>query len=242
MIINTLISSVKKYFTSLSVDSIWGYKKVSLIEADENKLPTGIELVIDATETVNVSITKSLIQHSAESKKVYMDGTKINPVKMSISGHIEVSKLSDIQRLANDDVWLYVSMTKDMGGSILSMNKNRQSQIGRIIDTATSVVDAFSGIDGESGIQFYADSKLYVIQDLSIEEQGYINTVAVRIELAEVVLFEYDIDYKYGVKQSGGGGAGKAQQASLGSDENKETGWVVDFKNPEDTIKQLDKD
>lgn len=208
MEIKTAITSIQKYFTSYSVDSLWGYKKVSLVRADDSKIPTGYELVIDATESVNVSITKSVQSHSSESKKVYMDGTKINPVKMTITGHIDTGKLQELQKLAKDEVWMYVSMTKDMGGSILSMSKNRQGQIGRIIGTAESLTQC--DIDGDSGIQMYADSKLYFINELSIDEQGFVNTVLVTINLTEVVLFEYDVDYKYGVRQATD--SGKAQQ------------------------------
>ena len=199
MIINTLITGVKKYFTSLSVDSLWGYKKVSLIEADENKIPTGLELVVDATTNVSVNVSKSLMQHSSESKKVYMDGTKINPVKMTITGHVETTKLADLQRLANDDKWMYVSMTKDMGGSFMSMKQNMQTQIKRV---ASAV-----GLASDAGTQIYSDSKLYVIHSLQMQDDGFINTVAVTIELTEVVLFEYDMQYKYGVKQNKGAGA-----------------------------------
>lgn len=199
MIINTLITGVKKYFTSLSVDSLWGYKKVSLLEADDNKIPTGLEIVIDATTNVSVSISKSLMQHSSESKKVYMDGTKINPVKMTISGHIETTKLADIQRLANDDKWMYVSMTKDMGGSFMSMKQNMQTQIKRVV--------ASVGLASDNASQIYSDSKLYVISNLQLQDDGFINTVAVTIDLTEVVLFEYDMQYKYGVKQNKGAGA-----------------------------------
>lgn len=204
MDIKTAITSVQKYFTSYSVDSLWGYKKVSLVRADDSKIPTGYELIIDATESVNVSITKSVQSHASESKKVYMDGTRINPVKMTITGHIDTNKLQELQNMAKDNVWMYVSMTKDMGGSILSMSKNRQGQIGRVADTVESLVSSLTqcDIDGDSGIQMYADSKLYFINELSIDEEGYINTVKVTINLTEVVLFEYDVDYKYGVRQA----------------------------------------
>lgn len=204
MIIDTLITSVSKYFTTLSVDSLWGYKKVSLMEADDNKMPTGLELTIDATTSAVVTINKSLMQHSSEGKKVYMDGTKINPTKMTLSGHIETSKLLELQRMANDDVWMYVSMTKDMGGSVLSMSRGSQPQLSRLVDAV--------GMLADEGVQTYADSKLYVIQNLSITDDGFINTVEVSIDLTEVVMFEYDLQYKYGVKQNKGG-KGKVQSA-----------------------------
>lgn len=199
MIVNTLITGVKKYFTSLSVDSLWGYKKVSLLEADENKVPTGLELVIDATSNVSVSVTKSLMQHSSESKKVYMDGTKINPVKITITGHVETTKLAELQSLAKDDRWMYVSMTKDMGGSLMSMKQNMQTQLKRVVSAV--------GLASDEPSHIYSDSKLYVINNLQMQDEGFINTVAVTIELVEVVLFEYDMQYKYGVKQNKGSGA-----------------------------------
>ncbi|MGL5717426.1 MAG: hypothetical protein ACRCX7_11095 [Cetobacterium sp.] len=204
MIVNTLITGVKKYFTSLSVDSLWGYKKVSLMEADDNKIPTGIELIIDATTSVSTTINKSLMQHSSESKKVYMDGTKINPVKMTINGHIETTKLADIQRLANEDTWMYVSMTKDIGGSFMSMSRDSQQAIPRVIGQL--------GLANESASQIYSDCKLYTIQNLSIGDEGFINTVAISLDLVEVVLFEYDMQYKFGVKQNKGS-SGKVQQS-----------------------------
>lgn len=224
MIVDTLITGVSKYFTSLSVDSLWGYKKISLIEADENKIPTGLELTIDATSSVNSTINKSLMQHSSESKKVYMDGTKINPVKMTITGHIEVTKLAEIQSLASDDKWMYVSMTKDIGGSYISMSKFGQTQIGRVVDTVSGL---FS--DSGEGTQIYADCKLYVIQNLSITDEGFINTVAVSIDLVEVVLFEYDLQYKYGVKQSKGG-KGKTQQSGIKRVEKDSDPWETATK------------
>lgn len=215
MIVDTLITGVKKYFTSLSVDSLWGYKKISLLEADENKMPTGVEVEIDATESVVANISKNLIQHSSESKKVYMDGTKINPIKMTITGHIETTKLADIQSFASDDKWMYVSMTKDIGGSHMAMSASYQSQIGRL----TSLV----GITDDSASQVFTDSKLYVIQNLQIEDEGFINTVQVTIDLVEVVLFEYDVQYKYGVKQNKGAGA-KVQQTKV-IEEVPEKAW-----------------
>lgn len=205
MIVNTLIASVSKYFTSLSVDSMWGYKKISLLEADDNKIPNGTEIVIDAATNASVSISKSVMQHSSESKKVYMDGTRINPNKISITGHIETTKLLDIQRIAAADTWMYVSMTKDMGGSMLSMSNSSQTQIGRLVDTATGLLS-----DTSSPTQIYADSKLYTIQNLSITDEGFINTVSVTLDLIEVVLFDVDMQYKYGVKQNKGNG-GKIQ-------------------------------
>lgn len=207
MIVDTLITSVKKYFTSLSVDSMWGYKKVSLMEADDSKFPTGLEITIDATSSADISISKTLMQHSSESKKVYMDGTRINPVKMTLRGHLDISKLADIQRLASDDKWMYVSMTKDMGGSYVSMSKETLKQPQRLLSQL--------GLSDDSASQLYSDSKLYVIQNLSLSDVGYINTVEVTIDLVEVVMFDFDRQYKYGVKQSKGGkGGGKIQNTS----------------------------
>ncbi|MGL5713870.1 MAG: hypothetical protein ACRCX2_12680 [Paraclostridium sp.] len=212
MIVDTLISSVSKYFTSLSVDSIWGYKKVSLMTADDNMVPTGYMLTIDATSNANVTISKSVMQHSSESKKVYMDGTKINPVKMSIAGHIETAKLLELQELASNDIWMYVSMTKDMGGSYLSMSPSSQKQTGRITEQL--------GLTDNSATQLYADSKLYTITNLTINDDGFINTVSIVIDLMEVVIFDYGIQYKFGVKQNKG--KGKTQSTSLGKEEIKE--------------------
>ena len=175
------------------------------MEADENRIPTGFELTIDATTSASVTINKSLMQHSSEGKKVYMDGTKINPTKMTLSGHIETTKLADIQRMASDDVWMYISMTKDMGGSLLSMSRGSQPQLSRLADSV--------GLLDDEGSQTYADSKLYVIQNLSIADDGFINTVSVNIDLVEVVLFEYDLSYKFGTKQNKGGKGTKVQQA-----------------------------
>lgn len=201
MIVDTIIGSVKKYFTSLSVDSTWGYTKVALIEADNSKLPTGASVIIDATTTLNLTVSKQVMQHASESKKVYMDGAKINPNKISISGHIETTKLAEIERLAGDDVWMYVSHTKDMGGAYYSAGGGNPLTISNVVDTVRdpigAVKDTFGFGDGDSA-SVYTDCKLYTITSLSLSDTGFMNTVAVTIDLIEVVLFEYDIQYKYG--------------------------------------------
>lgn len=202
MTINSLITGVKKYFTSLSVDSIWGYKKISLIELNENKIPTGTELVIDATSNIGLSITKEIMQYPSESKKVYMDGTRINPVKMTIEGDIEITKLAQLQDFAADDKWFFVSMTKDIGGSYISMEQNTLMPIGRAVDRVVDIATSLFGGDDDIGTQLYADCKPYVISNLNINDEGFINTVNITIELTEVVLFEYDVQYKYGTKQT----------------------------------------
>lgn len=199
MRVDTLITGVKDFFTDFSVDSLWGYKKVSLLEIDDVKVPTGFEVVIDATTSVDVTVSKQLMQHSAESKKVYMDGTKQNPTKMSIVGHIDTSKLADIQRMADDDVWMFVSMTKDIGGSSVSMTRFGQTSVGSAIDTVKSVFSS-----DEAPTQLYTDCKPYIIQNLSIKDDGFVNTVEVAIELIEVVMFDYDLQYKFGVKKNKG--------------------------------------
>lgn len=202
MIINSLIAGVKKYFTSLSVDSIWGYKKIALLEIDDNKMPTGVELEIDATSNIGLSITKEIMQYPSESKKVYMDGTRINPIKMTIDGDIEITKLAQLQEFASDDKWFFVSMTKDIGGSYISMDQKTLMPIGRAIDRAVDIATSLFGDNENIGTQLYADCKPYVISNLSINDEGFINTVNVTIELTEVVLFEYDVQYKYGTKQT----------------------------------------
>ncbi|MGL5051241.1 MAG: hypothetical protein ACRC6E_11560 [Fusobacteriaceae bacterium] len=165
-------------------------------------------MIIDATSSIEVSISKSVINHASESRKVYLDGTKINPVKMSITGHIEVTKTAEIQKLMKDDVWLYVSMTKDLGGSIVT-NSNKVG-LSRVLENAGNAVEGavstvkgwFGDVDGEVGVQILADTKLYYIQDMSLSDTGFINTVEMTLSLVEVVMFEYDIDYKYGVKKA----------------------------------------
>lgn len=168
-----IIVNSQTFHPSLSVKSSKGYRKVSLIEADNRGELIGNVVEIDATTDVNVTLSKSVMQHSAESRRVYMDGTKINPTKMSINGHIDSSKLQDLQRFVDDDVWFYVSLTKDMGGAL--------------INTITQVL---------------SDCKIYVATNLSIRDEGFKNTVEISLELTEVVLFEYGIEYKYGIKQN----------------------------------------
>ena len=199
--LDALTTSITKYFTSYSVNSLWGYKKVSLLEVGDEMVPDGIELVIDATTEVTSSLTKTVMQHSSESRKVYMDGTKVNPIKMTINGHIETNSLGDLQKLAQDDKWMFVSLSKDISGAALSMPKNKQSQLQMVGAMASNAVSFFTG-KKDDGKEVYNDCKLYVISGLDIKDNGFINTVEVTIDLTEVVLFEYMLYYKYGVKKA----------------------------------------
>ncbi|MGL5595140.1 MAG: hypothetical protein ACRDDH_14510 [Cetobacterium sp.] len=217
MIVDSIITGVTKYFTSTSVNSLQGYRKISLDLADTNGVINGQSLEIDATTEVNVVINKQVMQHASESKKVYMDGTKINPVKMNITGHISTEKLVDLQRYAEDDKWMYVSMTKDMGGSNLNMTRGTSGNIGRAVGT---ISDFIFGDVGDANV--YNNCKLYVISNLSITDEGFKNTVAVDIELTEAVMFASDTRYKFGVKQVDITNGGRASAGSLGNKINRE--------------------
>lgn len=171
MIVNSLISSVTKYFSTLTVGSMFGHKKVSLIVADDNKRPTNTILEIDATQDVGLTKTKTPINIPAESKRVYMDGAMIKPDVISISGDIDKNKLLSIQKLCDEDIWLYVLHSKSMGGSV-------------------------------SDVAYHSDAKLYTIVSLAIHDTGFKNSVSVNINLSEVITYDYDVSYKYGIKQT----------------------------------------
>ena len=109
-----------------------GFPKVSLIEADNYKKPTGFSVEIDATSSVEMIHSRTLMQHSAESKKVYMDGSKRNPIKCSIQGTIDANKIPELERLAKDDTWVYVALVKNMGGAYLTMRQDTVGAIKRI--------------------------------------------------------------------------------------------------------------
>lgn len=189
-----IFKAVTNYFTGYTVSSLWGFPKVSLIEADNIKKPTGFSVEIDATASVEMIHSRTLMQHSAESKKVYMDGSKRNPIKCSIQGTIDANKIPELERLAKDDTWVYVALVKNMGGAYLTMKQDTVGAIKRIAGRF--------GIIDDNPNQLYTDANLFVISDLVIREEGYKNTVSVSIELKEVVMFEYDLQYKFGVKRS----------------------------------------
>lgn len=201
-----IFQTVKNYFTGYTVGSIMGFPKVSLIEADNYKKPTGFSVEIDATSSVEMIHSRTLMQHSAESKKVYMDGSKRNPIKCSIQGTIDANKIPELERLAKDDTWVYVALVKNMGGAYLTM---RQDTVGAI----KRIAGRFGLIDDNPN-QLYTDANLFIISDLVIREEGFKNTVSVSIELKEVVMFEYDLQYKFGVKRVSGGKTKKVQQTT----------------------------
>lgn len=118
MIVNSLITGITKYFSSLSVPSLYGTKKVSLFLADDRKVLTGESLEIDATESIALNISLTPMQHQAESQQVFIDGSVKQPNKMVIVGHMDSKKLINIQNYANVDQWMYVLHSKYMGGTI----------------------------------------------------------------------------------------------------------------------------
>lgn len=224
MDVKGLVGSAKKFFTNYSVGSMQGYKKVSLLEVDDDRNATGFKVTLDATTTVDLNISKQLMQHNSESKQVYMDGTKRNPMKMTITGHISTEQLLDIQRMADDDVWMYVYMSKEIGGAYLSVSKPPKNISAEIdfslkknVDhqegTTSWEVPGIKNVNYEPNVQVWADCTLYAIESLSIKDEGYKNTVAVTINLSEVILFEYAVRYKFGIKQNNGGGQ-KVQQTA----------------------------
>ena len=171
-----------------------GYKKVALLIAGEDKNPTGVRLEIDATENVDITWSRQPMQYASESRMVYMDGTKYMPVKCTIHGTISASKIPEFEKIMKEDTWLYISLIKDMGGAYLSMKQDTTgavrrlgSRLGLIDDSSTNVIN---------------DCKLYVVTNMAITENGFFNTVDISLDLTEVVMFEYDIHYKFGVKRA----------------------------------------
>lgn len=186
MVVNSLIAGVTKYFSSLSVGSMFGKSKVSLIVADENKKQTKNIIEIDATSSTGATYSSTPINIPAESRKVYMDGTIVRPVTMNISGVIDKGKIASIQKLCGGDTWVYVLNSKEIGGA------------------ATTV-------------GYYSNSKLYYISSLDIEDEGFSNCVSVKIVLNEVVLYSYELTYKYGIKQTNPiSGNGKSTKTKTG--------------------------
>jgi len=135
MIVNSLIASVKKYFSTLSVDSLYGESKITLILANSDKTAEGNILEIDATESINLGISKSVIKHSAESSKVFFDGAKMNNNRMTIVGHIDSIKTSDLEKFSQVNAWMYVLYTKEMGGSIAEVGMYENSKLYHILSS-----------------------------------------------------------------------------------------------------------
>lgn len=231
MIVDSIISSVVGYFTSLSVSSKWGYPKVTLIEADELKEPTGVSVEIDATESVDLTISKTVISHASETRRVFMDGTKVNPYSVTISGTVDVSKVADLQELASNDTWMWISHSKTMGGMYHNTeggNPLTLSGMAKIISDPMGAVNGvvndakeFLGLPTEATDYslLYSDCKLYVIRNITVNDSGFMNTVDVSIDLYEVVMFEMDIEKKFGVSNS----SGKKKQKATKDEKKKET-------------------
>jgi len=81
------------------------------------------------------------------------------------------------------------------------------SKISRIQDLADAetwmYISHARGMGGSiSKVGVYTNSKLFYITSLSVEDTGFSNTVGVQITLSEVVLYDYELTYKYGVKQT----------------------------------------
>lgn len=188
----TLITGVQKYYSDLSVTDKKGLEKVSLLELDDGGAPTGNVVTLDATTSVDVSMSNKIMEHSAESKKVYMDGTKVNPIKMSIRGHLDIQKLSALQSFARGETWVFVSMVMDMGGALVTMPIGETAHV-------------------------FCDTKPYTIQDLSLTDSGFKNTVEFTMTLSEVVLFEYGVDYVYSVNPN----TEKTQTTTVKDEEKK---------------------
>lgn len=171
MIVKSLLNTVTKYFSSLSVPSYMGHDKTFLIVADENKKQTNQVIELDATTSAELAYTALPVNVPAETKKAYIDGALVQPLSLTIVGSIEKTKLLEIQKMASADVWVYVLYSKDMGGTI--------SKKG-----------------------YYANSKLYFIKNLVITDSGFNNSVEVKIQLQEVVLYASAVEYRYGIKQT----------------------------------------
>jgi hypothetical protein len=185
-----IVTGIASYYSDYSVSPSNGYYKVSLLELDNSGVANGFEVELDATSSVSLSISKSLMQHSAESQKVYMDGAKMNPNKMTINSVVSASKIPQIERLAGIDKAVLVSMFHVFGGSVGGDSD--------IVPASTA------GDIGDSLIAYVPMGTPYVVRSLSIEDDGFKNTVNVSFDLEELVLFEFDVvdTYKYGVKES----------------------------------------
>lgn len=185
MIVDSLITGVQKYFSTLSVDSIFGDSKVSLILAESGGIYSGRQvsifrddelfsenvLELDATESVTVNTSKRTLKHESESHQVFIDGTKVDPTRITVVAHIDSTKMGVLEKFSQPNAWMYFLHTKSMGGSIPELG-------------------------------YYTDAKLYHILTVVSTDIGYKNTIKVQIELEEVLLYERQIASKYKVKQT----------------------------------------
>ncbi len=217
MIVDSLITGVKKYFTTLDVKNFFGDEKVSLVLADKDgkmiaspkkklSMPKNLDDVkalyeqiteeekpveedmsvieLNATESITANLSKKTIEHPAETSRVYFDGARMNPTRMTIIAHVDKQKLPNLQTFVGLDKWMYVLHSKEMGGSI--------SEIG-----------------------FYENSKLYYIVSLNILDNGFKNTTKVQLEMREALLYDVNVSYQYGIKQTNNlTGNGKATKVT----------------------------
>ena len=197
MVVDSLITSVSKYFSTLSVDSIFGDSKVSLIiprdyddvgsTAFEDSERDNVEYVLelDATESISVNNSKRSLKHESESNSVFVDGVKVNPTRVTIVCHIDQTKLGLLEKFSKPNIYMHLLHTKPMGGSV--------QEIG-----------------------YYADAKMYHILTFVTTDIGYKNTVKVQIELEEILLYKIGITSRTRVRQTNGvSGDGTSKTTNL---------------------------
>ncbi|MGL5717665.1 MAG: hypothetical protein ACRCX2_31930 [Paraclostridium sp.] len=185
MIVNSLITSVAKYFSTLSVPNMYGISKVALVLEEDVGLRSALLgpldqnsfLELDATETVTLNMANTPLSHPSESREVYTDSIMRQPNKMVISATVDSTKLMKLQLFASPDKIMYVIHHKNMGGAIPKFG-------------------------------YAGGAKLYSITNLDIMDEGFINTAKVNITLSEVVFYQYERYFKYGYKQSSSGASG----------------------------------
>lgn len=182
MIVKSLITSVAKYISTLSVPNMYGISKVALVLEEDvgmrsallGPLSSNSFLELDATETVTLNVANTPMSHPSESREVYTDSIVRQPNKMVITAHVDASKLMKLQLFASPDKIMYVIHHKNMGGAIPKFG-------------------------------YAGGAKLYAITNLDILDEGFINTTKVSITLSEVIFYQYERYFKYGYKQQGSG-------------------------------------
>ncbi len=121
-----------------------------------------IKVEIDSCKSFIYQNSVTSTQFSTESRKVFLDSNIKNPVTISINGYFENTKMKDLQRLSEPDMWMYVVNYKNFDGVA---NRINFKQIGK-------------------------DYKLFYITSLTITDLEYSNMFQAQIELKEALIFE----------------------------------------------------
>jgi len=153
MIVKSLLTSVTKYFSSLSVPSYMGHDKTFLIVADDNKKQTDKVMELDATTHTELTYTALPVSVPTETKKAYIDGALEQSLTLSISGSIDKTKLLDLQKMANVQNWFYILYSKDMGGTIAKKGYYSNSKLYFIKNLTISDSGFFNSVDVSINLQ-----------------------------------------------------------------------------------------